>query len=95
MANGDFSNLGGYAAVPFIWRDQDRKRIRKTIQQALVDDPEIADATNISVVFSGEDRKELEIVGSVEDERSAKRAREIAERHTAEDVSVVNKLTVD
>jgi osmotically-inducible protein OsmY len=86
---------GQFAAISVLWQNDDRKEIRDTIQQAFADDPEISDATNISVVFGGQERKELHIFGSVPDEKSRSRAEEIATRNTAEDVTVVNELAVD
>jgi len=70
----------------------------KLVQEAIVQDPEIEDSSNISVAIKdggllGKD--ELHLIGKVGSEKQKKRAQALAESNTKRQVHVVNEIVVE
>ena len=69
----------------------------KLVQKAIIQDPEIQDAPNISVKLKdggllGKD--ELHLIGTVSSEDQKRRAQELAESNTKRQVHIVNEIAV-
>ena len=79
------------------WRDMSTQNLEKYLIEALTDDPEISDATKISVKYteplSGKDG-EIEILGKVASEEERERAFEIVKVNTKEEINIKNNLVV-
>ena len=86
---------GEAAALSAIWKIDEKKALRKKLLEAFVEDPEISDSTNISVTFDDTQMKELHLIGTVDDEKSLKRAEELARENSGKDITVVNDLIVE
>ncbi len=92
-------NAGGGDAMPSlfmgkrilegdVWGSEDKERIKTTILDAVKQDPIIAGKPNITVTFGDAEKKELHVIGKLEDQRSRSRLREILEQNTPSNVEV-------
>ena len=78
------------------WKTVGVKEIKKELQAAITQDPEIQSKASISVdvVLKGVGGKEVHLIGSVADDREKHRAREIVQVNTKDEVDIVDELTV-
>ncbi len=75
----------------------EKEELEKNLMQALIDDPEIGDSTNITVnfdPFANSKKGKIELLGKVESELDKNRAEEIAKVNTKDEVEVLNNLNV-
>ncbi|MFW5711634.1 MAG: hypothetical protein ACOCXF_02360 [bacterium] len=72
--------------------------VSNNLQEAIIEDPELSDSTNISVKArdeSGSKEPVIHLIGKVKSEADKARAQEIIEKNTRSEIKVVNELAVD
>ena len=94
---GDSSGMAGVYMGRLVvaenaWGDSEQNETETAIRDAIMQDPSITDKTNVSVTFG--EKKELHLVGTLSDEKSRERVREIAERNTPNDVEIHDEIVV-
>ena len=88
-------NPAGARALQQLLEPEQKKAVRKRILEAVVEDPEVDDGTNVSVTFEDREATELHLIGTVADEPSKKRAEALAREHGGETIKVVNDLLIE
>ncbi len=79
-------------------KDLSLDEISNNLQEALIEDPELSDTTNISVKAEGEgETKEpvIHLIGKVKNEKDKARAQEIVEKNTGREMEISNELKVE
>ncbi len=72
--------------------------ISNNLQEAIIEDPELSDTTNISVKAedeSGSKQPVIHLIGKVPSESGKARAQEIIEKNTHNEMKVANELVVE
>lgn len=72
--------------------------ISNNLQEAIIEDPELTDTTNISVKArdeSGSKEPVIHLIGKVKSEADKARAQEIIEKNTRSEMKVANELKVE
>jgi len=79
----------------FRWWGNRFKRLEKKILQYIIEDPEIRDATNLSVLVSKEGRERIiRLIGKCPTEKGKERAEELARENSSSRFKVVNDIIV-
>jgi hypothetical protein len=86
--------MGQLVVAQNLWRNEDKEKAKKLIMDAIAQDAIIENKTNISVDFGDADKKELHLIGKVENDRSKERVRKIAQEYTPNDVEIHDELAV-
>lgn len=80
-----------------MWSTTTASRLREELMKAIAQDPEITKKDNISVVIEDQTPKEIKeigLVGEVADENERRRAEQIVQVNTKNEVPVNNQLHV-
>jgi len=79
-------------------KDLSLDEIAHNLQEAIIEDPELADSTNISVKAedkSGSKEAVIRLIGKVTSNSDRARAQEIIEKNTSNELKVANDLAVE
>ncbi|MCF7949727.1 MAG: hypothetical protein K9M94_14150 [Spirochaetia bacterium] len=79
-------------------KDLTLDEISNNLQEAIIEDPELSDTTNIAVKAKNEsDSKEpvIHLIGKVASEADRARAKEIIEKNTSNSIKVANELAIE
>jgi len=79
-------------------KDLSLDEIAHNLQEAIIEDPELADSTNISVKAedkSGSKEAVIRLIGKVTSNSDRARAQEIIEKNTSNELKVANELAVE
>ena len=79
-------------------KDLSLGEIAHNLQEAIIEDPELADTTNVSVKAEDESASKeavLHLIGKVSSEADKARAQEIIEKNTSNEMKIANELTVE
>jgi len=81
-------------------KDLSLDEISNNLQEAIIEDPELSDTTNISVKAEDEDEGEtkesvIHLIGKVKNEKDKARAQEIVEKNTGREMEISNELKVE
>jgi len=75
---------------------KENKDLERVLMEAIVQDPEIGDATNISVVIKKEDGdRVIHLLGKLDSEKERDRALELAETNSKSKYKVVNEIVLN
>jgi len=72
--------------------------ISNNLQEAIIEDPELADTTNIAVkakTESGSQEAVIHLIGKAASEADRARAQEIIEKNTSNSIKVANELATE
>ncbi len=78
-------------------KDLSLDNISNNLQEAIIEDPEITDTTNISVKAKTDSSSKgpvIHLIGKVSSEADKARAQEIIEKNTRNEMKVTNELVV-
>jgi len=79
----------------FRWWGNRFTRLEKKILQYIIEDPEIRDATNLSVLVSKESGERIiRLIGKCPTEKGRERAEELARENSSRRYKVVNEIIV-
>lgn len=79
-------------------KDLTLDEVSSNLQEAIIEDPELSDTTNISVKAkdeSGSKEPVIHLIGKVASEADRARAQEIIEKNTSNCMKVANELAVE
>jgi hypothetical protein len=80
------------------FKDLSLDEIEHNLQEAIIEDPELSNTTNISVKAkdeSGSKEPVIHLIGKVKNEADQARAQEIIEKNTHNEMKVANELVVE
>jgi hypothetical protein len=74
---------------------KENKQLEKKLMEAIIQDPEIGDATNVSVIVKKENgTRFVHLLGKLETEKERDRACELADTNTPIDFEVINEIVL-
>jgi hypothetical protein len=74
---------------------KENRQLEKKIMEAIIQDPEIGDATNVSVVVKKENNMPfIHLLGKLETEKERDRAHELADKNTPINFQVINEIVL-
>lgn len=88
-------NPSAPGALRKLLQADEKKSLRKKLLEAIVEDPQVVDGTNVSVTFEDTDMTKLHLIGTVSDKASKSRAEAIAREHGGDSIEVVNDLILE
>lgn len=97
MSSQQIPPMAAQAFLKTTWNAMEKEELEKNLMQALIDDPEIGDSTNITVnfdPFANSNKGKIELLGKVDSELDKNRAEEIAKVNTKNEVEILNNLNV-
>ncbi len=75
---------------------KENKDLERVLMEAIIQDPEIGDATNISVIVKKEDgERVIHLLGKLDTEKERDRALELAETNSKKQYKVVNEIVLN
>lgn len=85
---------GALATHTSLFDDSERERLRRTILEAVAQDPVVEDPASIGVAFAADGHHEIHLIGRVAPGAAHDRVVEIAIENTRDDVRIVDELRV-
>ena len=85
---------GPAATRKILFNDEERRKLKEAILEAVHQDPLVRDTVDINVTFPADDEKGIVLEGKVSDERQKDRRKGITMNRSLTDVKIYDSLIV-